>query len=44
MYLISWEEGDTRLRGALARTSCNKISPWDLKRNEMPLQNKMRDP
>jgi hypothetical protein len=38
MYLISWEEGGTRLRGALEKTSCNKISPWDPKSNETPLQ------
>jgi hypothetical protein len=43
MYLISWEEGATRLEGALEKTSCNKGSPWDPKRNETLLK-KLRDP
>jgi hypothetical protein len=43
MYLISWEEGATRLEGALAKTSCNKSSPWDPESNETLLK-KMRDP
>jgi hypothetical protein len=38
MYLISWEEGATRLEAALETTSCNKSSPWDPESNEMPLK------
>jgi len=43
MYLISWEEGATRIGGSLAKESCNKISLWDPRRNEMPLK-KIRNP
>jgi hypothetical protein len=44
MYLISWEEGATRLGGALEKTSCNKISPVipremkRLSKNEGPIK------
>jgi hypothetical protein len=38
MYLISWEEGAIRLRGALEKTSCIKISPWDPENNETLLK------
>jgi len=43
MHLLSWEEGAIRLRGVLAKTSCNKGLPWDPESNETLLR-KVSDP